>query len=205
MTIATEGLSPEQAALVAANRGLAAAIAARCHGRLRALDLDDLIQEGHVGLIGAARSYDASTGVSFGTYATYWVRGAIGRAIARASRVRERAAGLNLGVHARSRSRPPGLLPLFPIVSYTPRSACPHHGPIEPGSLLCCMVCHRSGMDEHPAMRRDLRTEPAPDRKPAAPVSAPGRTGLGARLETRRERRRWRFAGTDTDTGRAAP
>ena len=41
----------------------------------------------------------------------------------------------------------PGLLPLFPIGALTPRSECPHRGPITPGTSLCCMVCHASGFD----------------------------------------------------------
>ncbi len=62
--------------------------------------------------------------------------------------------------------RPPRLVPLFPIGAYTPQSSCAHRRAIEPGSSLCCMVCHSSGMDRHPALRRDPRTEPAPEPKP---------------------------------------
>src|SRR5262245_15209989 len=62
--------------------------------------------------------------------------------------------------------RPPRLIPLFPVGPYTPQSACPHRVPIEPGSALCCMVCHRSGMDEHPTMQRDPSTDPSPEPKP---------------------------------------
>lgn len=58
--------------------------------------------------------------------------------------------------------RLPLLIPLFPVDPFTPLSACPHHGPIEPGSDLCCMVCNRSGMDAHPALRRDPATDPIP-------------------------------------------
>jgi hypothetical protein len=62
--------------------------------------------------------------------------------------------------------KPPRLEPIFPITSFTPLSACPHHGPIAKGSSLTCMVCGQSGMDGHPALRRDPRTEPKPDRNP---------------------------------------
>lgn len=41
----------------------------------------------------------------------------------------------------------PRVLPIFPVGPFTPGSRCPHRGPIPPGSSLCCMVCHASGMD----------------------------------------------------------
>jgi hypothetical protein len=55
---------------------------------------------------------------------------------------------------------PPKLIPLFPIGPYTPQSVCGHRLPIQAGSLLCCMVCHCSGMDGHPALQRDVGKEP---------------------------------------------
>jgi hypothetical protein len=57
----------------------------------------------------------------------------------------------------------PRLVPLFPIGQYTPSSACAHRVPIERGSTLCCMVCHQSGVDQHPLLQRDPKTEPPPD------------------------------------------
>lgn len=36
---------------------------------------------------------------------------------------------------------PVNLEPLFPVASFEPGSACPHHGPIRDGSDFCCMVC----------------------------------------------------------------
>lgn len=79
-------------------------------------------------------------------------------------------------------NRPPQLVPLFPIGAFTPGSACPHHGPIRPGSVFCCMVCSQSGVDDHPALKRDPQTDPRPERK-ARPVRA---TGV---RETRKQRR----------------
>jgi hypothetical protein len=86
------------------------------------------------------------------------------------------------------------LIPLFPVGSYTPQSTCPHREPIEKGSAFCCMVCHRSGMDEHPALQRDPGTDPAPESKPEPapqPAQAPK---SGESIETRKERRRKKFA-----------
>lgn len=81
--------------------------------------------------------------------------------------------------------RPPRLVPLFPMGAYTPQSACGHHGPIERGSLFCCMVCHCSGIDDHPGLLRSPLTDPAPEPRPAlAPVEKQ------SKHETRKERRR---------------
>jgi len=79
-------------------------------------------------------------------------------------------------------NRPPRLVPLFPIGAFTPGSACPHHGPIRTGSLFCCMVCSQSGVDNHPALKRDPRTDPRPERKAALVRVASVR-------ETRKQRR----------------
>jgi RNA polymerase primary sigma factor len=49
--------------------------------RSRAVPLEDLIQEGAIGLMQAAERYDPEKGFRFSTYATHWIRQAIGRAI----------------------------------------------------------------------------------------------------------------------------
>lgn len=59
------------------------------------------------------------------------------------------------------------LVPLFPIGSFTPGSKCRHRGPIQAGSLDCCMVCSASGVDDHPALKRDPATDPKPEPKAA--------------------------------------
>src|SRR5258708_22984396 len=50
------------------------------------LDLEDLYQEGVLGLMHAAKKFDARKGFRFSTYATYWIRWAIGQAIMHESR-----------------------------------------------------------------------------------------------------------------------
>ena len=49
--------------------------------RNRSIPLEDLIQEGAIGLMQAADRFDPDKGFRFSTYATHWIRQAIGRAI----------------------------------------------------------------------------------------------------------------------------
>jgi hypothetical protein len=85
------------------------------------------------------------------------------------------------------------LIPLFPIGAFTPQSICSHHDSIERGSRLCCMVCHASGMDDHPGLQRSPETEPSPEPVPAptADVSRPGRS---RKPKATRKQRRQQFA-----------
>ena len=72
--------------------------------------------------------------------------------------------------------------PIMPVDLLAPESKCPHEGPIEPGSLDYCVVCHASGRDGSRALRIDRRKAPKPE--PKSPGPGP----------TRRQKRAEKFA-----------
>lgn len=77
----TQMLTPEEARayMIQANLRLVVSIAKQFSGR--GLSLLDLIQEGNLGLMKAVDRFDWRRGVRFGTYASWWIKQAVSRAI----------------------------------------------------------------------------------------------------------------------------
>ena len=83
--------------LVRCNLRLVVSIARGYAGR--GLEYADLIQEGNIGLMRAARGFDTKFGTKFSTYATWWIKQSMGRAIS------NKAVSIRLPIHAAEEER----------------------------------------------------------------------------------------------------
>lgn len=83
--------------LVQCNLRLVVSIARGYAGR--GLEYADLIQEGNLGLMRAARGFDTTFGTKFSTYATWWIKQAMGRAIS------NKSVSIRLPIHAAEEER----------------------------------------------------------------------------------------------------
>ena len=71
--------------MIEANLRLVVSIAR--HYNCRGMSFEDVVQEGILGLMAAVQKFDPLKGFRFSTYATYWIRQAIVRAIEKQSRM----------------------------------------------------------------------------------------------------------------------
>ncbi|HKQ96572.1 MAG TPA: sigma-70 family RNA polymerase sigma factor [Candidatus Polarisedimenticolia bacterium] len=126
----------ERRELVARHLPFVRSVAARY--RHRGLPIEDLVGEGSLGLLEAARLYDPTRGVKFVSYAVYWIRRAIMRALEAQRSIAHVPHHLRrLGVHG--------------------GASVPLSAPILPGSTLLVADTLVSETDEGPALQFERR------------------------------------------------
>jgi hypothetical protein len=83
---------------------------------------------------------------------------------------------------------PTGIAPIFgPQPGFSPLTPCSniHHGRIPKGDKVYCPVCHKSGVDGHPALRRSKATDPAPEVAREAPPAPTRKPSIETRVQIR--------------------
>ncbi len=101
--LATAGSQSAKDTLVESNMRLVVSIAKSYV--TPGLPLEDLVQEGAMGLMTAVERFDVTQGVRFSTYATHWVRQALGRAVDNKGRMIRLPAHMNDAIRLVSKSR----------------------------------------------------------------------------------------------------